>query len=161
MQFAGRLLAAERDEVLLYYSPPTIHLRLVEPVAPQLADRVQQLLDRAVFDDARSRLPAAMKDRVQEIVGTQKPAHGILVAADEYRADLIVVGARGSGPLKQPLVGSVARAIAHHATIPVLVARPHASADAAQPLRVLLASDGSQSSRDASQMPMQISARSI
>lgn len=151
-QFVGRLLSPQRDEILLYYSPPTIHLRSAEPVEPQLVERVQQLLDRAVFDDARSRLPAAMLDRVQEIVGTQKPAHGILVAADEYRADLIVVGARGSGLLQEPTVGSVVRALAHHATIPVLVVRPPAAADPARPLRVLLASDGSQSSRHASQI---------
>jgi hypothetical protein len=39
-----------------------------------------------VFDEARSRLPAAMLDGCQEIVDTQKPSHGILVAADEYRS---------------------------------------------------------------------------
>lgn len=152
VQFAARLLSPTQDEVLLFYSPPTIHLKLAAPLEPKLAERVQQMLNRAVFDEARRNLPAHMQDGVLEIVGTQKPAHGILVAADEYRADMIVVGARGSGSLKEPTVGSVARALAHHATIPLLVVRSSASADVARPLRVLMASDGSPSSRHASQI---------
>jgi nucleotide-binding universal stress UspA family protein len=110
------------------------------------------LLARAVFDETKGHLPAAMLDRCQEIVGTQKPSHGILVAADEYRADLIVLGARGSGRLKEPTVGSVARAVAHHATIPVLIVRQPAAAQPAVSPRVLLAGDGSPASRHAGEV---------
>jgi nucleotide-binding universal stress UspA family protein len=150
-QFVGRLLSASKDEVLLYYSPPSVELRSAEPVVPELGERVQQLLARAVFDDVRNRLPAAISERAREIVGTQKPSHGILVAADEYRADLVVVGARGSGLLREPTVGSVARAIAHHATVPSLIVRQPVF-DSARPLRVLLASDGSPASRHAAEV---------
>lgn len=147
-QFLGSLLAKD-DEVLLYYSPPALRLKSAEPVEPQLAERLPQLLNRAVFDEARKQLPAALQGRVREIVGSQKPAHGILVAADEYRADLIAIGARGAGPLKEPTVGSVARAVAHYATIPVLVVRQHPVDESAQRLKVLLCSDGSAASREA------------
>jgi nucleotide-binding universal stress UspA family protein len=62
------------------------------------------------------------------------------------RAELIVVGARGAGSTDEPSLGSVARNVAHHATIPVLVVRRGAWESHEDPLRVLLASDGSPSS---------------
>ena len=52
-----------------------------------------------------------------------EPAHGILRAADEEGADLIVVGSAGRTGLDAFLLGSVARNVAKHARRPVLVAR--------------------------------------
>lgn len=149
IQFAGQVLSAAKDDLFLYYSPPAIQLRSTESVPPQLSQRVQQLLAQAVFEEARKWLPAVMRDRVHEIVGTQKPTHGILIAADECRADLIVVGARGSGKLQEPTVGSVARALAHHTTIPALIVR---QPPIDRPMRLLLASDGSLASRHAGEV---------
>jgi nucleotide-binding universal stress UspA family protein len=50
-------------------------------------------------------------------------AHEVLTAAAAYRADCIVVGSRGCGPLTEMLLGSVANEVVHHALCPVLVAR--------------------------------------
>jgi len=38
-------------------------------------------------------------------------------------ADLVVVGARGLGPLKRVLLGSVSENVLAHATCPVLIVR--------------------------------------
>ena len=55
-------------------------------------------------------------------------------------ADVVVVGSRGLGVFTGTILGSVARALARHASMSVLVVRERRSA----PERVLLAIDGSQ-----------------
>jgi nucleotide-binding universal stress UspA family protein len=65
---------------------------------------------------------------------------------------MIIVGARGSGPLDELAVGSVARAVVHHSTVPVLVVRPPVEEGMPNRLRVLLASDGSPSSKHAGEV---------
>jgi nucleotide-binding universal stress UspA family protein len=49
------------------------------------------------------------------------PAHAIADAASEAKADLIVLGSVGSGPLKGLLLGSVAHRLLQIAPCPVLV----------------------------------------
>ena len=50
-------------------------------------------------------------------------ADEIVSLADNRHADLIVVGSRGHGALAGAVLGSVSRAIAQHADVPVLVAK--------------------------------------
>jgi nucleotide-binding universal stress UspA family protein len=66
----------------------------------------------------------------------------ILRASESGRAELVVVGSRGLGPLSSLLVGSTARTLAMLSPVPVLVVRDRRSA----PLRVLVAVDGSPAS---------------
>lgn len=54
-------------------------------------------------------------------------AKEVLDAAESFGADCIVVGSRGSGPLTQMLVGSVANQVVHLAHCPVVVAREAAA----------------------------------
>lgn len=51
------------------------------------------------------------------------PAEEIARLAEWERYDLIVVGRRGLGVLKELLLGSVSHRLVHRATVPVLVAR--------------------------------------
>jgi nucleotide-binding universal stress UspA family protein len=51
------------------------------------------------------------------------PAQGILDAADEHRADLIVMGSRGRGTFANLLLGSTAERVLRYAKVPVLIAR--------------------------------------
>jgi nucleotide-binding universal stress UspA family protein len=152
---ATALLSAERDQVALYYSPP--HVRFHEAPASEadMQDRVRQALSQAVFEDARRWMPEPLRAAAHTIVGTQAPRHGLLVAADAWRADLVALGARGGGPIAAMPLGSTAQSIARAATIPVLITRPRpadgaGSVDGAgSAWRVLLASDGSPASRRA------------
>jgi nucleotide-binding universal stress UspA family protein len=67
------------------------------------------------------------------------PAHEILAAAEQFGAELIVVGSRKQGGLESFLLGSVARNVAQHARVPVLLAREPVSGLS----RLLLAVDDS------------------
>jgi nucleotide-binding universal stress UspA family protein len=59
-----------------------------------------------------------------EIVLTHDAAASALVGAS-HRAQLVVVGSRGRGPVRGALLGSVGLQLLHHAECPVLIARPH------------------------------------
>jgi nucleotide-binding universal stress UspA family protein len=51
------------------------------------------------------------------------PAEGILNAAEENGADLIVLGCRGRGTFANLLIGSTTERVLHFAKVPVLVVR--------------------------------------
>lgn len=51
------------------------------------------------------------------------PAEHIVIDAEQWGADLIVVGHRGHGLMGRWLLGSVAKQVMHHATCAVLVGR--------------------------------------
>jgi nucleotide-binding universal stress UspA family protein len=59
--------------------------------------------------------------------GSHDVATLISRAADDVSADVIVVGTHGHGGLAAALMGSVARALCHHAHQPVLVVPPRRS----------------------------------
>lgn len=54
------------------------------------------------------------------------PARRIVEAAEEWDADLIVVGSHGRGYWSRALLGSVSDRVVNHANCSVLVAREHA-----------------------------------
>jgi nucleotide-binding universal stress UspA family protein len=73
------------------------------------------------------------------------PRDEILRGADEWDADLVVLGSRGLGRVRDLLLGTVSIAVARHCLRPVLVVK-----DAARPLRTaLVALDGSEQALDA------------
>ena len=141
---AGSLLSAARDEVGLYYSPPKIQFHDPQTHGPELVERARRALADAVFAEARGRLPANLAHPVHTIVGSQTPSPGLIAAAQEWRAELIVVGAASR---KETSLGGTARAVARSATVPVLVTRPRTASEAGDPWRVLLAYDESEASR--------------
>jgi nucleotide-binding universal stress UspA family protein len=51
------------------------------------------------------------------------PAHAIIEVAGEQKADLVVVGARGTSGLRRFMLGSVASKLAHHAPTSLLIVR--------------------------------------
>ncbi len=147
VRFASRLLSAERDEIVLYYSPPEVTVRSGSKPDEEVLTRMRNTMTEAVFDKARVELPTALDVKTSTIVGTRSAKHGLLVQADESRADMIVVGARGAGPLPRLAIGSVGRAVVHAATIPVMVVRGNPRAD--EGLNLLLACDGTDASKHA------------
>jgi len=141
VRFVGRLLVEETDPVLLYYSPPSISLVEGRDVAPEVLDRVQQSLTDVVFQQAIAALPMSARDRVITIVGTQKPKAGLLAAAEEHQADVIVVGSHGVRRFEWLRLGRVGRTLAHSATRPVLIVREPQDTVEGRPFRVMVTCD--------------------
>ncbi len=117
VRMAARLIDPARDEVAIYFSPSELRSGVVKQ-----GERVVDGLTQALFAEARGLLP--LEDaKVTVLTSPKSAAVGILEAATESQADLVVVGARGSNALQRLLLGSVSRAVVHGATMPVLVAR--------------------------------------
>jgi nucleotide-binding universal stress UspA family protein len=67
---------------------------------------------------------AAARDVVvSSDVRMQDPAEGLIAAADEVDASMIVVGSYGERPLKSALVGSTPTRLLHLSARPVLIVR--------------------------------------
>lgn len=60
---------------------------------------------------------------VRRVIEREAPAHNLLKHAQD--AQLLVVGSRGRGGFAGLVLGSTSRALVHHATGPLLIARPH------------------------------------
>lgn len=90
--------------------------------------------------------------QVERAAPTGSPPHEILKAAEQFRADLLVVGPRGHTGLGRFLLGSVARNVAKHAACPVLVA--HAPQHGLR--RVVVAVDESPHAVDVLRMAVQL-----
>lgn len=132
------LLAPGKDEVALYCSPPTIR-RIAAAMSPDVLARARQGLVDAVFDEARGRLPEALQASAQTITDNHDARHGIVTAAEQWGANLLVVGARGLGTFERLLLGSVARVVVHASKVPVWVARAGEGRQGRVGVNVLLA----------------------
>jgi nucleotide-binding universal stress UspA family protein len=103
----------------------------------QTTEDLEQLLDAAVATLERPTLA------VEHAVLHGRPATLIVERAAEFRAELVVIGSRGRGPLTTMLLGSVSAEVVDHAPCPVLVVRGPVADN------VLVAVDGSPSSQSA------------
>jgi len=144
----ARAAAAYLKELPL---PPATTVRIVVAVTlpgfsleePAIREFKRSVLEeaRGLADEARAVL-VRRELSVETDVVVGDPRAEIVRLADEWRADLIVLGARGLGRIKRLLLGSVSLAVARHASCPVLVVkgRPRKLAS------VLVAMDGSEDS---------------
>lgn len=87
------------------------------PVRPELERSARALLRDAVPRAARAAL------RVRELVSVGEAWREILVAAARSKADLIVMGVHGDGPLGPLLFGSTCQRVVREAACPVLTVR--------------------------------------
>jgi len=103
-------------EAFEYHQPfPLGPAAATSPGEEQALEKTAALLEEQVRD-IRGR-----GVQVQVIVRSGDACSTLLDVADDIEADLIVVGSRGQGDPADPLLGSVARAVAAHAARPTLV----------------------------------------
>lgn len=89
---------------------------------------------------------------VGETVVSGSPSSGLLIIADEWRPDLLVIGSHGHSMLGRFFLGSVSQTIVAQAPCSVRVARlsPHRDrGESRSPLRLLVGVDGSPSAENA------------
>jgi nucleotide-binding universal stress UspA family protein len=150
VEFVGRLLAADRDELVLLFAVPEISFD-DERLDPAIAERARAALSRTVLDSALERLPGAWRGRADTRNAAGPATTLLLETIDQVGADVVAVGFRGTGGIiERFMLGSVSRAIVHSAKVPVLVveSEPAGEAPAKQSpgpavsqLHVLLAHD--------------------
>lgn len=131
VRLVGACIDPRNDEVDFYFSPLELERRLPAGQRGLVTAAVE-----ALRTEAAAGLPADLARVPQLVTTAESPAVGLLDAAADWQADLIVVGARGHGAIEGFLLGSVSRAVVHGATLPVLVARMPPPTD--RPLRVLV-----------------------
>jgi len=76
---------------------------------------------RSILKGALQQIPRAVKARTFLEIGL--PTETIVDFCQEKDCDLIIMGSRGLGAIKQLFVGSVSNYVLHHACCPVLVIR--------------------------------------
>lgn len=101
----------ERGEYMYYAVPETAPLR------ENLEQKAREQLHTAVPEEVRAGCP------IEERVTVGRAYKEILRAAAEQRADLIVMGTHGRGPVGRMFFGSTSHHVVREATCPVLTVR--------------------------------------
>lgn len=107
-------------ELVYVFEPPYVPERLSSGVyVEELHQNAQADAERAL---AQVKPEAGDDVRVETVAlpGTS-PAHALVEFSQE--ADMLVVGARGVGPFKRLVLGSVSSQLSHHAEVPLVIIR--------------------------------------
>lgn len=143
---AALWLSPDHDSVVVYHAPPKVKLS-GRATAANLSERARVALADSIFNEARARLPETMRARMETVLGLGDPRSEMLKSAEDFAADLIVVGARGLGPIRALVLGSVSQSLARHARQPILIARPKRDKATEPTARLLLPVDSIPPSR--------------
>ena len=103
--------------------PKPAYPMMVPEVAQELYHEVERSMrtdGERLLDRAASLLPFHTGP-VKKVLHVGSPAEVILTTAEEEKSDLIVMGARGFGPIKERLFGSVAHRVLTMAPCPKLI----------------------------------------
>jgi nucleotide-binding universal stress UspA family protein len=157
LQWAG--LPSEADVIALTVAdvwgapaPPAAYNHETSKMDKEIRTRAEELrrhVAQAVEESRSLAVSAAQrvqtmfpswKVRAEACVGT--PAWELIKQADEWQPDLLVVGSHGRAALGRVFLGSVSQKALNEARCSVRIARGRTRMDA-QPLRVLIAVDGS------------------
>jgi nucleotide-binding universal stress UspA family protein len=143
---AGRAGESGRLIVAFAFSPPPEWIG-----SPNWDDSINMDRDRGkqLLDDLPPDVLGAAEVQRELVAGP--PAEALARMAEEREAEEIVVGSRGFGPFRATL-GSVAHALLHHASRPVVVIPARmigAETGGRTPHRVVVGYDGSPTGRDA------------
>lgn len=116
------------------------------PTRPEITRQARIQLERIADQESKK------DSRLTTIVRTAKPFYGIITAAAERKADLIVMATHGYTGVNHVLLGSTAERVVRHAPCPVLTVRVRAAgSNAAAPhlrlTRILVPIDFSDTSK--------------
>jgi nucleotide-binding universal stress UspA family protein len=132
----GSLHSTDAVRCLAYFAPPeelTLAHAITLPdldhpmVTPEIRDTVIEEIEgklrlegEEILKRARAEVPADFPS-VQLVHQIGNPAQVILETAQSSHSDLIILGARGLGPVKELVLGSVSHRVVLHAPCSVLV----------------------------------------
>lgn len=87
------------------------------------AARIISVLGEQIVAGAKARCAELGAKNIKTSVRAGDYAEGILEAAEEFKADMIVIGSRGLGVLRSAVLGSVSQKVSHHAHCSVVTVR--------------------------------------
>jgi nucleotide-binding universal stress UspA family protein len=142
-------IAAREAAARLWPAGTTVHVvSVVEPVygwsAPDVEEMLQQSANETVQGVAEYFKQAGLETSTAVLTGDPKAV--IVQEAAESQAGLVVIGAHSTHGVMQFLLGGVARAVARLAPCSVEIVRRNPGPE---PLKILLATDGSDCSNAA------------
>jgi nucleotide-binding universal stress UspA family protein len=133
VEAAGRLLSV-REAILqtVWYSyiavAPTgvagAPVAVVTKAADEIDRGVREAAERTANQGARIAAVQGLEVQAEAVQANGNAWRTLLDTAHEHRAGAVVVGSRGNSAFEAALLGSVSRALVHHAPAPVLVVRP-------------------------------------
>ncbi|HET9456659.1 MAG TPA: universal stress protein [Candidatus Limnocylindrales bacterium] len=100
---------------------PTMYRQVVDAYSRDLEEAKVQ--HRRIASEAADRLAAAGRT-VDHRIATGDAATAIVAGADEFEADLVVLGSRGQTGLTRMVLGSTARNVLHGSHASVLIVHP-------------------------------------
>jgi nucleotide-binding universal stress UspA family protein len=115
-----RIVAASEPAVVPA-EPFALSADYIREIDEDLRRRAEEVVSNAE-QEIRKRLPE-IGSRLTTTVSSGAPAQVIVHEAENWGADLIVVGSHGYGFWQRALLGSVSDAVVHHAPCSVLVVR--------------------------------------
>jgi nucleotide-binding universal stress UspA family protein len=114
------VLVLQVVEPLVFSMPP----QMGRGYAPEMAERLQDQTAKAKESVAhRAEILRKTGFKTDSRVVENEVRTGILAVAEDYGADLIVLGSHGEKGLRRFLLGSVAEFVARHAHCSVLIVR--------------------------------------
>ncbi|XP_060067359.1 uncharacterized protein LOC132547596 [Ylistrum balloti] len=99
-------------------SPHGYDTMLLKKLIEEEKERIREKLQ--VFGEL---LKQAGIEGTVKSVHAEKPGAGIIQAAEQCHANMIVTGCRGLGKVRRTLMGSVSDYIVHHSAVPTMVCR--------------------------------------
>ncbi|MBB6730296.1 universal stress protein [Cohnella zeiphila] len=119
VELAGRYDA--KLVVIHVYEVPILNSGDMLIAAPEEWSRQYADHSVKVLDSAKSQVPSERGAEFKLLQGN--PAQTILETAADWGADLIVMGSRGLGGIREFVLGSVSHNVVQHSKVPVLVVK--------------------------------------
>ena len=90
---------------------------IVNPLKTRLFEDAEKTMDRAEVISAQNGIVFCKRVEYGDVKSS------LISLVKEHRFDLVVIGARGFGPVKETFLGSVSNAMLHRSKIPILVVK--------------------------------------
>ena len=129
VSMAAYMAACHEAELLILHVIRDMQLPAMLKKAPELeefANKREDILRQVaetILEEAEARARKDGATRVQTAIGTGDPASSIIGFTKRRNIDIIVVGTRGLGKVKELLLGSVSRKITNKAEANCLIVR--------------------------------------
>lgn len=120
VQLAKSTPGAKLDVIHVFYLPSFIAGEAYIAAPPGIEEIEYERANRVV-ERAKQTLQGV--EGVEVALRQGSPAQSILEYAEERKSDLIIIGSRGLGPVKEFFLGSVSHYVVQQSKVPVLIVK--------------------------------------